>query len=202
MTIIDLIRHGEPEGGRAYRGHNIDDPLSEKGWQQMWSAVGTKAPWSQIISSPLIRCRHFAEMLAEKFSLPVSIDDRFKEVGFGRWEGRTPDMIKAENLTQYNAFYADPVNARPPGAENLITFTNRVSSAYIQAVNDHANQHILIVAHAGVIRAAIAHALQAPPLSMYHIKVHNAGITRIRHTQQGAMLELHNHSFASPSSQD
>ena len=25
-TIIDLIRHGEPEGGRAYRGNNIDDP--------------------------------------------------------------------------------------------------------------------------------------------------------------------------------
>ena len=35
-TVIDLIRHGEPVGGRRYRGH-IDDPLSERGWQQMWS---------------------------------------------------------------------------------------------------------------------------------------------------------------------
>ena len=34
-TTIDLIRHGEPVGGRAYRGHNIDDPLSDKGWQQI-----------------------------------------------------------------------------------------------------------------------------------------------------------------------
>jgi len=37
------MRHGEPVGGRAYRGHSIDDPLSEKGWQQMWDAVGDDA---------------------------------------------------------------------------------------------------------------------------------------------------------------
>ena len=42
-TIIDLIRHGEPEGGRAFRGHSIDDPLSEKGWQQMWDVLA-KSP--------------------------------------------------------------------------------------------------------------------------------------------------------------
>ena len=34
VTRIDLIRHGEPVGGRRYRGQ-IDDPLSEKGWKQM-----------------------------------------------------------------------------------------------------------------------------------------------------------------------
>ena len=37
-TLIDMIRHGEPVGGRRYRGQ-IDDPLSEKGWRQMWAAV-------------------------------------------------------------------------------------------------------------------------------------------------------------------
>jgi len=30
-TTIDLLRHGEPVGGKRYRGQ-IDDPLSEKGW--------------------------------------------------------------------------------------------------------------------------------------------------------------------------
>ena len=64
-TIIDFIRHGEPVGGRAYRGHNIDDPLSEKGWQQMRTAVADHCPWSQLISSPLLRCKDFANELAE-----------------------------------------------------------------------------------------------------------------------------------------
>ena len=35
VTTIDLIRHGEPVGGRRYRGGRMDDPLSEKGWAQM-----------------------------------------------------------------------------------------------------------------------------------------------------------------------
>ena len=42
-TIIDLIRHGQPQGGSVYRGHGVDDPLSELGWQQMWKAVGDTA---------------------------------------------------------------------------------------------------------------------------------------------------------------
>jgi alpha-ribazole phosphatase len=29
-TTLDLMRHGEPVGGRRYSGQ-IDDPLSEKG---------------------------------------------------------------------------------------------------------------------------------------------------------------------------
>jgi len=39
ITTLDLMRHGEPVGGRRYRGQ-MDDPLSEKGWAQMRNAVG------------------------------------------------------------------------------------------------------------------------------------------------------------------
>ena len=195
-TIIDLIRHGEPVGGRAYRGHNIDDPLSDKGWQQMRDAVNDQCPWTHIISSPLLRCRAFAEELAARHGLPVSIDDRLREVGFGEWEGQTPDQLKQQRLAEYNAFYADPVHNRPPGAENLDAFIDRVTAAYRQLAEQHAGQHVLVVAHAGVMRAVIAHVLHAEPLGLYRIKVNNAGITRIRVTPRGAMLELHNHSFA------
>ncbi len=47
-TQIDVIRHGEPVGGRRYRGHGVDDPLSEKGWQQMWKAVADRSDWQHI----------------------------------------------------------------------------------------------------------------------------------------------------------
>jgi len=53
-TTLDLMRHGEPVGGRRYRGQ-IDDPLSEKGWAQMQAAVGEKVPWTRVVSSPLLR---------------------------------------------------------------------------------------------------------------------------------------------------
>lgn len=194
-SIIDLIRHGEPLGGRAYRGHTIDDPLSDKGWQQMWQAVGEHAPWSQIISSPLSRCRDFANALAEKHGISVETDERLKEVGFGEWEGKTPEQLRHERLQEYEAFYQDPVNNRPVGAEPLKEFISRVTEAYEETVSRHRGQHILLVTHAGVIRAVIAHILHADPLGMYRITVHNAGITRIRSTIYGDMLEYHNHTL-------
>ena len=194
-TIIDFIRHGEPVGGRAFRGYRIDDPLSEKGWQQMREAVGTHCPWSHIISSPLQRCKAFADELAKKNNLRVSMDERLKEVGFGDWEGKTPDQLQQQRPDEYHAFYADPVNNRPPGAEDLNDFISRVVSAYKQIADRFSDEHTLVVAHAGVIRAVIAHVLHTEPPGLYKIKVNNAGITRIRITDRGAMLEYLNHTL-------
>lgn len=195
-TIIDLIRHGEPEGGRAFRGHSIDDPLSEKGWQQMWDAVGENAPWDQIVTSPLERCLAFAEALMDTYKIPCDTEDDFKEVGFGSWEGRAPDEIKEDNLKEYQNFYLDPVNKRPQGAEDLDQFIQRVINAYEQMIEKYKCQHILIVAHAGVNRAIIANALHAAPIGLYRIKVNNAGISRIKHDHLGNHLLYHNVQLA------
>lgn len=195
-TIIDLIRHGEPEGGRAFRGHSINDPLSEKGWQQMWDAVGEDAPWDQIITSPLERCQAFAEALMDTYNIPCTTEDAFKEVGFGSWEGRTPDEIKADNLKEYQDFYNDPVNCRPKGAEKLDLFIKRITNAYEKSVEKYKGKHILIVAHAGVNRAIIANALHAAPIGLYRIKVNNAGISRLKNDHLGNHLLYHNVQLA------
>ena len=195
-TVIDLIRHGEPEGGRAFRGHSIDDPLSETGWQQMWDAVGDNAPWDQIITSPLERCQAFAEALMDTYGIPCTTEDNFKEVGFGSWEGRTPDEIKADNLHEYEAFYNNPVTHRPKGAEALNAFIKRVIVAYTNTIEKHKGKHILIVAHAGVNRAIIANAVHAAPIGIYRIKVNNAGISRIKNDHLGNHLLYHNVQLA------
>ena len=87
-TTVDMIRHGEPIGGRKYRGQ-IDDPLSDKGWQQMRDAVADHCPWDSIISSPLLRCAEFANELAERHKLTVTFAPEFMEIGFGSWEGNS-----------------------------------------------------------------------------------------------------------------
>lgn len=176
--IIDFIRHGEPEGGKRYRGNSIDDPLTEKGWRQMRAAVKSGCPWSQIISSPLVRCHAFAIELSQQHGVALSVDERLKEVGFGDWEGFTREQIQANHLAQYQAFYADPVKSRPPGAEPLDIFFSRVSKAIEVMLADFSGQHILVVAHAGVIRAALAHVLSIPAEAAYRVQVTNAGLTR------------------------
>ena len=158
-TKIDVIRHGEPVGGRRYRGYGVDDPLTELGWQQMWSAIPVDAPWQHIISSPLARCKDFSFALAEKLNISVSIEDNVKEIGFGDWEGKTPEEILANDAEAINHFYADPRHNRPNGAEPLDEFSHRVWKAYLDISSEFENQHVLIVAHAGVARAITANIL-------------------------------------------
>lgn len=178
-TEIELLRHGEPVGGRRYRGQ-VDDVLSEKGWQQMWNAVGDRADWQQIVSSPLQRCCAFAMALGERHGLPVRVDARFAEVGFGSWEGRTRQELEADDPGQVARFLRDPVGNRPPGAELLDDFTARVQAGLDDVVQAYTGQRVLLVAHAGVIRSVMAHVLGMPPAVMYRIHVANAGLTRIR----------------------
>ncbi len=190
-TIIDLIRHGEPVGGKKYRGYTVDDPLSEKGWSQMWDAVAHAQPWDCIVSSPMLRCKAFAEQLGQRLSIPYVIENDLEEVGFGDWEGKTEAQLKEKNQAEYYAFFLDPVNQRPNNAEDLDVFSGRVVAAYQKIITKNEGKHFLIVTHAGVIRAILAHVLDAPPSSMYRIKVKNAGLSRIRYDFKGAMLEFH-----------
>lgn len=192
-TVIDFIRHGEPQGGRRYRGSGIDDPLTDKGWQQMWASAGEHIPWTQVITSPLQRCQAFARALSEKHGIPVISDPRFREVGFGAWEGLSPDEIIEQQADAYREFYADPVHNRPPGAENLLVFAQRVANAFEDIVHLHTKEHVLVVAHAGVIRAALGHVMQAAPAAWYRARIDHAAITRFRHGQYGYQLDFHNH---------
>lgn len=196
-TLIDFLRHGEPVGGRRYRGDGADDPLSEKGWQQMWDAVGDRGPWQQIVSSPLRRCLDFAAALSERDAVPLSVDERFREVGFGSWEGRTRAEIIAADESEYRAFYRDPLRNRPAGSEPLEAFGERVAEALTDSLRGYAGKHLLVVAHAGVIRAALGFVLRADPAGWYRTRVDNAAFTRILANAGGLRLEFHNRPFVS-----
>jgi len=194
-TLVDFLRHGEPVGGRCYRGNGVDDPLGETGWAQMWAALGDACPWDEIITSPLQRCHAFAAALGERHALPVRIEPRFREVGFGAWEGRTPAQILAENAAEYHAFHDDPLCNRPDGAEPLEEFGARVAEALAELLSDSAGRHLLVVAHAGVIRAALGGVLKADPAGWYRTRIDNAGLTRFREGGQGLRLEFHNRTL-------
>ncbi len=193
-TLVDLIRHGEPQGGRRYRGQGCDDPLGDKGWGQMWAAVGDACPWTRLLSSPLQRCRDFAEALGARHGLEVRIAEDFKEVGFGNWEGLSPQQVNDRYPRAIEAFYQDPLARRPEGAEDLMAFSLRVNTALQQALSENTGEKLLLVTHAGVIRAIIGQVFQAPAQSWYRINVDYAGLTRLCFGPQGGTLEFHNRS--------
>jgi alpha-ribazole phosphatase/probable phosphoglycerate mutase len=184
ITTLDLMRHGEPVGGRKYRGQ-LDDPLSEKGWAQMRRAVGEHCPWQAIISSPLLRCADFARELATRHGLPLAMDDRLVELGFGAWEGRTADELTAEDPEALVRFRRDPVAHAPPGAEPLASFRGRILEAWNALREQHHGKHVLVIAHAGVIRMMVAQALDIPLQHIFRLQVPSAGLTRLRLESNG-----------------
>lgn len=183
-THLDFLRHGTPVGGRRYRGQ-IDDPLSEKGWAQMCAATAGDRPWTAIVASPLARCAAFAEWLAGDAGLPLTYDQRLKEVGFGVWEGRTAAEIQQDSPDRLFEFKCDPVGHRPEDAEPLADFHARVGAAYADLVATHGGGHVLVVAHAGVMRMVICHVLGLDPTHAYRIDIASAGLLRIKVEQRG-----------------
>ena len=180
-TVVELLRHGEPVGGTRIRGQS-DDPLSERGWQQMWQAAGEAAPWQAIITSPLLRCAAFARALAERHGLPVQVEPRFKEIGFGAWEGHTPEELARRDPERYARFRDDPLHYLPPDAEGVAAFAARVGEAWDALLDEHADRRVLVVCHAGVIRAVLASVLGAPPSHLFRVQVEYASLTRIERT--------------------
>lgn len=177
MTTIDLIRHGEPEGGSRFRGWQ-DDPLSDMGWKQMYQAVGESSDWDLIISSPLSRCAAFADDLSGRIGVPCIEDERLRELGFGEWEGRVPAELYQEIPDALARFWSDPVAYPPPGGEAMLQFQSRVEAAWMDIQRDHGD-HLLIVAHGGVNRIIIAAVLGMPLSHLFRIDIPYAGVSRV-----------------------
>ena len=178
ITTIDLIRHGEPMGGKKYRGQ-IDDPLSEKGYLQMREAVGDFRGWEHIVTSPLSRCSAFAHELGEKLGIGVSEDPNLMEVAFGSWEGKTSQELRAADPDIIRNFKRDPIGCRPEGAEALDAFYSRVKNAWESTLIKYKGRHVLLVIHAGVIRMIIANVLGIPLERVYRLQVESASLSRI-----------------------
>lgn len=155
---VDLLRHGEPEGGACFRGRQ-DDALTAKGWQQMTQAAASCSQPARIISSPLTRCRSFAEALAAQHQCPLTITSDWREIDFGDWEGRSIAQIDATALSNY---WADPLHHTPPNGEPLIQFQQRVLAAWEQLLATAQEQQLMIITHGGTQRLLLAHILGIP----------------------------------------
>lgn len=193
MIQLALLRHGEVQGGNCYRG-STDDPLTDTGLNQMRTAtqeyLAATQGWNQIISSPLKRCASFAREFAEQHALPVSYDNRLREIHFGDWEGRTAAELFEEDADALTQFWADPFTQPPPQGEPFEQFQSRVLEAWNSIVQKnsamHNEQRILLVTHGGVIRMLLCYLQQRPLSSLLDIEVKHGALYTVRSTVDAA----------------
>lgn len=170
-TRIDLLRHGQCEGGEIFRG-STDVALTNEGWAAMRSSLAglEPAPWQRIVSSPLQRCRRFAEALSDQWRLPITLEPDLREMHFGDWEGREYADIW-DNDPQLRLWGEDPERHTPPNGEPLADFAVRVLGASERLARTHSDEHLLIVTHGGVIRLLLTQAQGRPRSEMRQMSV-------------------------------
>ena len=158
MYRLDLLRHGQTTLSHTLRG-STDDELTELGWQQMQATVEQalhgELPWQVIFSSPLQRCRLFAEQLQERYQLPLFLDAQLQEMDFGCWEGKTTAEIYQHTPELLAKFWETPTTYTPPQAESIGAFRYRIESSLNniqQVMQQHQYQSALVITHGGVIK--------------------------------------------------
>lgn len=199
-TQVTLLRHGEPAGGVRYRGIT-DDPLTDKGWQQMQTAMDNMDndnmdSWDIILSSPLCRCFDFATQLSKAINIPIEQDNCFAEMCFGEWEGKTTAQIQDQDAQALFQFWQDPYHHAPPGSEPLSVFEERVVTGWKNILSRYKGQCLLLITHAGIMRIVLKHLLDIPWSSTHSIQLDFAACLNISvyHNQKQDRASIHFHS--------
>ncbi len=200
MTTLLLVRHGETDWNRS--GQIMGEqpiPLNQNGEadaQRLADLLRSRS-LRTIYSSPVLRARQTAEILATAVRLPVRVDRRLTEINVGEWVGRfwrelTDDLVRRN-------FYSNPQDSRPPGGETLREVQTRVVSfvegAMAEALSTSGDTGpLLLVSHADVVRAIIAHYLQWDLQTIRQVRIDHASLTALKVADGLADLLFLNHT--------
>lgn len=156
-----FVRHGQSEGNaRGIRqGSRLDYPLTKLGRQQAEEAgrMLVEQKFDVILSSPLHRAKQTAEVISKKFNIPIEIIPELHEINIGDFSGKTWDEAAAFFNSAVETFKQKERNFEFDytkwGGETGEELLNRIRKFVDYAKNKYPDQTIVVVTHAGVLRA-------------------------------------------------
>lgn len=183
--VLILVRHGRTahNANRRLLGR-IDIPLDELGERQA-AALGTLpelAGAARVISSPLTRARQTADALGP----PVSIDERWAEIDYGKLDGYDLDKVPPEVW----AGYRGDLEYAPEGGESLGSVSRRVRAACNELADEAADHDVVVVSHVSPLKAAVGWALGVSDEVVWRLFVDTASVTRVGVTGAGGVATL------------
>ncbi|HEX3066697.1 MAG TPA: histidine phosphatase family protein [Dongiaceae bacterium] len=184
------IRHAPVVGhsGRIYGQDDVDCDCGNAAlFAQLAGRLPTDALW---ITTPLRRTKLTAAAL-QQAGAPKPAGEReevaFLEQHFGEWQGLSYDEFAILRDGVAHRFWHAPASERPPQGESFAEVVERVARAVEAISAAETGQDIVVVAHGGSIRAALAHALAIDPERALGFAIDNCSLTRLDHfTGEGA----------------
>ena len=138
------------------------------------SSISTRTPPSmarvRIVTSPLLRTRQTAQIVAHEIDLDVEVEDGFAECGFGEWDGHTFAEVRDRWPSQLEEWLSS-TDVAPPGGESFAACRERVSDARRRLVGRYPGERVLVVAHVTPIKILVSEAVGAPLDSLYRMEL-------------------------------
>jgi len=128
-----------------------------------------------VFSSPLRRCTQLAERLSAK----VTTDARLIELNFGAWEGIRFDAIEPDRLRYWTDHF---VEIAPPDGESFTDLYQRIGDFWRDLLQAP-HERVVIVTHAGAIRALLARVLTLPLANAFQLRIDPGSVHKLRHQQ-------------------
>lgn len=176
-TYICVARHGETDWNVSgiLQGW-LDVPLNDRGRRQAYELVAgfNGSGFSKVYSSPLIRSRETAEIIARSLRLePPSFHDGLKERNFGAIQG----IPKAE-LAELNPVLLQQILKRNPATffeqgESMDEFADRVLDAIAGIAQPNSGKRILAITHGWTMDVITRHIAGLPRSAMLSMKRKN-----------------------------
>jgi broad specificity phosphatase PhoE len=177
-----LLRHAETAWNRERRYQGWRDiPLSDAGRAQADAAARMLAtrPLAAVWSSPLQRARDTAIAVATAQGLSVRMEESFREMRFGEWEGLTTDTVSAQFPALYQAWLETPHLVAVPGAETLVEVKERTLAGLENLREAHDGQAVCLVSHGIPSRILILEALGLGLDRIWSLQISSTGISEL-----------------------
>jgi broad specificity phosphatase PhoE len=114
---------------------------------------------------------------------PLEVEPRLMEQALGEWQGLAHAELPPRLSAPPHAFWPLSGEERPPGGESIADVIARTGPALEELAVTHGDQDVVIVAHGGTIRAAVAHALGIGADNALHLAIQNLSLTRLERHQ-------------------
>ncbi len=181
---IILVRHGETDWNKQGRFQGqIDIPLNQNGKDQAQAAseflknVSIQKAFSSSLSRPIETAQI---ILKEHPEIKISLKDKLKEIGHGKWEGKLESEIESDWPDLLQEWKSFPEKVQMPEGENIKQVSIRSITGWKEICNDLENDETaLVVAHDAVNKTILCHLLGLMPSNIWMIKQGNGGITVI-----------------------
>lgn len=130
-----------------------------------------------LVSSPLHRCLRLAEALAQHFKTPlVNKDARLMELNFGEWELKSWADIPQGVVTEWSDAH---IKQAPPNGESYLDLHTRSKQFFDELTQMKDIESVLVLTHAGVIRALVSEIAGMPLREASKIEVNYGSVTHI-----------------------